>query len=69
MKAVKFFLFLDTFPNFASLAWPFTVLQNDNITISWDFLRLTAPVALLGHLGAVSLKKSHDIVVLSFCKI
>ena len=39
------------------LAWPFTILQNDNITISWDFLRLTAPGAMPGHLGTVSLKK------------
>ena len=50
------------------LAWPFTILQNDNIMI-WDFLRLTAPAAMPGHLGAVSLKKSHDIVILSFCNI
>ena len=48
------------------LAWPFTILQNNDITISWDFLRLTAPAAMPEHLGAVSLKKSHDIVVLSF---
>ena len=40
------------------LAWPFTILQNDNITISWDFLRLTAPAAMPGHLGAVSQKKN-----------
>ena len=39
------------------LAWPSTILENDNIIISWDFLRLTAPAAMLGHLGAVSLKK------------
>ena len=32
-------------------------ITNDNITISWDFLRLTAPAAMPGHLGAVSLKK------------
>ena len=33
-----------------------------------DFLRLTASAAMPGHLGAVSLKKkSHDIVILSFC--
>ena len=37
--------------------------------ISWDFLRLTAPAAMPGHLGAVSPKKSHDIVILSFCNI
>ena len=37
------------------LAWPFTILQNDNITISWDFFRLTAPAAMLGHLGAVQI--------------
>ena len=39
------------------IAWPITILKNDNITISWDFLRLTAPAAMPGHLGAVSLKK------------
>ena len=44
-------------------------ITNDNITISWDFLRLTAPAAMPGHLGAVSLKKSHDIIILSFCNI
>ena len=37
--------------------------------ISWDFLRLTAPAAMPGHLGAVSLKKSHGIVILLFCDI
>ena len=47
--------------------WSLHILQNDNITISWDFFRLTAPAAMLGHLGAVSLKKSHDIVISSFC--
>ena len=51
------------------IAWPFTTLQNDNITISWDFLRLTAPAAMPGHLGAVSLTKSHNIVISSFCNI
>ena len=51
------------------LAWLFIILQNDNIMISWDFLRLRAPAAMPGHLGAVSLKKSHDIVILSFCNI
>ena len=39
------------------------------MTISQDFLRLTAPAAMSGHLGAVSLKKSHDIVISSFCNI
>ena len=35
-----------------------------------DFLRLTASAAMPGHLGAVSLKKSHDsIVILSFSNI
>ena len=34
-------------------AWPFTILKNDNIMISWDFLRLTASAAWPGHLGAV----------------
>ena len=33
------------------------------------FLRLTAPEAKPGHLGAVSLKKSHDIIILPFCNI
>ena len=51
------------------LAWPFTILQYDNIKISWDFLRLTVPAARPGHLSAVSLEKSHDIVILSFCNI
>ena len=49
------------------LAWPFTILQNDNIMISWDFLRQTAPAAMPGHLGAVSLKKIswyHNIIIL-----
>ena len=32
-------------------------------------LRLTAPTAMPGLLGAVSLRKSHDIVILSFCNI
>ena len=30
---------------------------------------ITAPTAMPGHLGAVSLKKSHDIVISSFCNI
>ena len=51
------------------LAWPFTILQNDIITISWDYLRLTAPAVMPGQLGAVILKLSHDIVILSFCNI
>ena len=55
--------------NLARRARPFTILQNDNIMISWDFLRLKAPVAMPGHFGTVSLKKSHDIVILSFCNI
>ena len=33
------------------------------------FFRLTAPAVMPGHLGAISLKKSHDIVILSFCDI
>ena len=33
------------------LAWPFIIIQNDDITISWDFLRLTASAAMPGHLG------------------
>ena len=53
----------------AYIAWPFTILQNNNITILWDFLRLKGPAAMPGHLGAVNLKKSHDIVILSFCNI
>ena len=36
---------------------------------SWTFLRLTTSGAMLRHLGAVSLKKSHDIVILLFCNI
>ena len=53
------------------IAWPFTILQNHNITISWDFLRLTAPSAMPGHLGAVSLKKSLwycNIIILWYSK-
>ena len=53
----------------SQLPWPFTIVQNDNITISWDNFRLTAPAAMPGHLGAVSLKKSHYIIILSFCNI
>ena len=30
---------------------------------------MTAPADMLGHLGAVSLKKSHDIIILSFFNI
>ena len=39
------------------LAWPFTILQIDNITISWDFFRLTAPRCPSMAAGAVSLRK------------
>ena len=45
------------------------MLQNDNIMISWDFFRLTAPRCPGMAASAVSLKKSHDIVILSFCNI
>ena len=48
------------------LSWPFTILRNDNITISWAFFRLTAPRCPSIAAGAVSLRKSHDIVILSF---
>ena len=51
------------------IAWPFTILQNDNIMISWDFFRLTAPRCSSMAAGAVSLRKSHDIIILSFCNI
>ena len=37
--------------------------------MSCYFPRLTATAVMLGHLSAVSLKKSHDIVILSFCNI
>ena len=30
---------------------------------------MTAPAAMPGHLGAVSLKNSLDIIILSFCNI
>ena len=33
------------------------------------FPLLTAPTAMPGLLSAVSLRKSHDIVILSFCNI
>ena len=39
---------------------PLHKMSFDNITISWDFLRLTAPAAVRVHLGANSLKISHD---------
>ena len=45
------------------IAWPFTILKNDNITISWDFFRLTAPRRPVMAAGAFSLRKSHDIVM------
>ena len=51
------------------IAWPFNILQNDNIMISWDFFKLTAPRCPGMAAGAVSLRKSHDIVILSFCNI
>ena len=37
--------------------------------ISGDFFRLTAPRCPSMAAGAVSLRKSHDIVILSFCNI
>ena len=55
--------------NIMYIAWPFTILQNDNITISWDFFRLTVPMCPGMVAGAVSLRKSHDIVILSFCNV
>ena len=51
------------------LAWPFTILQNDNITISWYFFRLMVPRCPVMAAGAVSLRKFHDIGILSFCNI
>ena len=49
---------------------PFTILQNDDITIYHEiFFRLTAPRCPCMAAGAVSLRKSHDIVILSFCNI
>ena len=44
-----------TFEIDSTQAWPFAILQNDNITISWDFFRLTALAAMLGHLCAVQI--------------
>ena len=64
-KDLKMYLWLGTI--FRYIAWPFTILQNDNIMTSWDFLRLTAPAAMPGHLGAVSLKTIswyHNIIIL-----
>ena len=49
-----------------NVAWPFTILQNDNIMISWDVVRMTAPADMLGHLAAVSLK---NLIILSFFNI
>ena len=51
------------------IAWPFNILQNDNIMISWDFFRLTAPRCPGMAAGALSLRKSHDVVILSFCNM
>ena len=36
------------------LAWPFIILQNDNITTLWDFFRLTASRCLGMTAGAVT---------------
>ena len=50
------------------IPWSFTILQNDNITISWDLFRLSACPGMAA--GAVSLRKSHDIIILLlFCNI
>ena len=41
--------------------------QNDNIMISWGFIRLAAPAAMLAYLGAYSLKKTswyRNIIIL-----
>ena len=35
----KFFNFATCYRYFWYLAWHFTILQNDNITISWDFFQ------------------------------
>ena len=52
--------------NFSQLTWPLTILQNDSITISWDFFQADSTKVAA---GAVSLRKSHYIVILSFCNI
>ena len=44
-------------------------ITNDNITISWVFFWLTAPRCPGMAAGAVSLRKSHDIIILSFWNI
>ena len=36
-KDLKMYLWLGTI--FRYIAWPFTILQNDNIMISWDFFQ------------------------------
>ena len=52
------------------LAWPFTILQNDNITISWDFSQADSTSS---HAGTPwcwqSEKNLMIIVILSFCDI
>ena len=48
------------------LAWPFTASLNRNITITWGFFRLLAPMCTGRAAGAVCLKKPHHIVRLRF---
>ena len=54
------------------IAWPFTPNIKKMIVILWyheAFFRLTVPRCPGIAAGAVSLKKSHDILTLSFCNI
>ena len=48
------------------LAWSFTHYK---VIVSWDLFRQTAPRCPSMAAGAVSLRKYHDIVILSFCNI
>ena len=51
------------------IAWPFTILQNDNITISWYFSGWQHQQPCQDILMLSAWKKSHDIIILSFCNI
>ena len=48
------------------VAWSFTPKRNDKFTISWGFFRLSAPRCAGTAAGAVSLKKPHHVITLSF---
>ena len=61
---------------FKALLYPYSIhtyvssiFRGHVVPYSLTLYYITAPAAMPGHLGAVSLKKSHDIVILSFCNI